>query len=153
MILSFWQKNRKNMLIFLMFDNLFYFVQYILLGAFSGAIVNVIGLFRVLFFRKKDETKLFKSNLILYIIIFLYIVSGFVSYSGINSLILIFVSIFYSYILWLDNPRHIRIGSAVMLLIWCIYNISVMAYVSAMFDGMLFVFAFMSFIKIDILKK
>lgn len=153
MILSFWQKKRKNMLIFLMFDNLFYLVQYILLGAFSGAIVNVIGFFRVLLFRKKGETDIFKSNLILYGIIFLYIVSGIFTYSGINSLILIFVSIFYSFVLWQDKPSQIRIGSSIMLLIWCIYNISVMAYASAIFDGILFVLTLISFVKIDVLKK
>ena len=153
MVLSFWQKNKKNMLIFLMFDNLFYIVQYILLGALSGAIVNVIGFFRVLLFRKIEKNNNSKSNLILCIILLLYIVSGIFTYSGINSLILIFVSIFYSFVLWQDKPSQIRIGSIIMLLIWCIYNIGVGAYASAIFDGILFILAFISFIKIDILKK
>lgn len=153
MILSFWQKNKKNMLIFLMFDNLFYLIQYILLGALSGAMVNVIGFFRVLLFRKIEKNNNSKSNLILCIILLLYIVSGIFTYSGINSLILIFVSIFYSFVLWQDKPSQIRIGSIIMLLIWCIYNIGVGAYASAIFDGILFILAFISFIKIDILKK
>ena len=43
-------------------------------------------------------------------------------------------SILYSVVLWQNNVKHIRIGTAVMMLAWFIYNISVNAYIAAVVE-------------------
>jgi len=152
MLLSSWQKTRNRVLSFLIFDSLFYFVQYILLGALSGAFTNIIGLIRTILFRYKENNKFLQNKLILYIIILMYLIIGIYTYDGLISIFPVIVSILYSIVLWQNNVKKIRIGTSLMLLSWLIYNISVSAYIGAIVEAVLFISSIIAIIKIDILK-
>jgi len=152
MLLSSWQKTRNRVLSFLIFDSLFYFVQYILLGALSGAFTNIIGLIRTILFRYKENNKFLQNKLILYIIILMYLIIGIYTYDGLISIFPVIVSILYSIVLWQNNVKKIRIGTSLMLLSWLIYNISVSAYIGAIVEAVLFISSIIEIIKIDILK-
>ncbi len=82
MLCSNWQKTRRKILFCLIFDGLFYFIQYILLKAYTGAFTNLISIVRVLTFNKKGTNDFFKKNYILYIILLLYIFIGIYTYSS-----------------------------------------------------------------------
>lgn len=153
MILSSWQKSRKNIFIFLLFDNIFYFLQYIALGAYAGAFTNVVGLFRTILFSKKGANKFLKTNYPLIIILILYVLINIVTYDGITSLFPAIASIIYAIVLWQDEPKKIRIGSAFMLAMWFVYNLFVGAYVGAVTEFILFISAVIALIKIDFLNK
>lgn len=153
MLLSSWQKTRKKVLALITIDSIFYFIQYILLGALSGALSNIIGIIRTTLFMSKEKYKILQKDAILYLIITLYIIIGIFSYNGIISTFPVIVSILYSIILWHDNVKTIRIGSAIMILSWVIYNIGVGAYVGALIETILFISSLLAVIKIDILKK
>lgn len=152
MIISMWQKTRKKMLWFLTFDNIFYTIHYMLLGAYAGAVNNVVGIFRTFTFGKKNTTEFYKKNYILYIIIFAYAVFGIVTYDGISSLFPSIASIIYCVVIWLDNPKNIRLGTAFMLLLWFLYNIGVKSYIGMITEGCLFIATVFAIVKIDILK-
>ena len=152
MLLSSWQKTRKKVLSFLIFDSLFYFIQYILLGALSGAFTNIIGLIRTIIFRYKENNKHLQNKIILYIIILMYLIIGIYTYDGIISIFPVIVSILYSVVLWQNNVKKIRIGTSLMLLSWLIYNVSVSAYIGAIVETILFISTIIAIIKIDILN-
>lgn len=152
MLLSSWQKTRKKVLSLLIFDSLFYFIQYLLLGALTGAFTNVIGLLRTIIFKYKDKYKLFQNKLILYLIIIIYIIVGIFTYSTPISIFPVVTSILYSVVLWQDNVKYIRIGTSIMILSWIIYNISVGAYVGAVVETILFISSVTAIIKLDILN-
>lgn len=152
MLLSSWQKTRKKALSFLVLDCIFYCLQYILLGAFSGALANIVGLIRTLVFRRKNDHKILQTKSVLYIIIVIYILTGILTYDGINSIFPIVTSILYSITLWQDDIRKIRIGNAVMIFGWFIYNITVGAYLGAVIEGILLISSLMAIIKLDIVK-
>ena len=61
MLCSNRQKTRRKILFCLIFDGLFYFIQYILLKAYTGAFTNLISIVRVLTFNKKGTNDFFKS--------------------------------------------------------------------------------------------
>ena len=151
MMLSSWQKSRKRIFAFLVFDNVFYFLQYIFLQAYSGAFTNVVGLFRTILFSKKGKNKFLSTNYPLIIVLILYVVINIFTYDGITSLFPAIASIIYAIVLWQDEPKRIRIGSAMMLLMWFIYNLYVKAYVGAVTEFTLFLSALIAIIKIDIL--
>lgn len=153
MMLSSWQKTRKRIFFFLLFDNIFYFLQFICLKAYSGAFVNVIGLGRTILFSNKGKNKFLQSNYPLYLIILLYIVVNFFTYDGITSLFPAIASIIYAIVLWQDNPKHIRIGSAIMLFMWFVYDLIVKAYVGGITEFILFLSAIIAIIEIDIKAK
>ncbi len=152
MIISMWQKTRKKMLWFLTFDNVFYTIHYMLLGAYAGAVNNVVGLFRTFTFGKKNTTEFYKKNYILYIVIALYAIFGVVTYDGISSLFPAIAAIIYCVVIWLDNPKNIRMGTAFMLLLWLLYNIGVKSYVGIITEGCLLISTVIAIVKIDILK-
>lgn len=149
MLLSMWQKTRKKVLTFLLLDSLFYSMQYILLGAFSGAFTNIVGLVRTLIFRNKEKHTNFQNKTILYITITLYIIVGILTYNGLPSIFPVVASILYSVVLWQNNVKHIRIGTAVMMLAWFIYNISVNAYIAAVVELVLLTSSIIAIIKLD----
>ena len=159
-VISSWQKTRKKMLFFLIFDTIFYTIQYLLLQAYVGACTNSVGLIRTITFSKKKSNKFFSTNWILYIIFLLYIIAGIVSlyFDGqlsekfsVISLFPIVASILYAIVLWQDKPKSIRIGSAIMLFMWCIYNIYVKAYLGAVVEFVLMCSTIIAIIKIDII--
>lgn len=153
MIVSSWQKTRKKILFFLFFDNIFYFIQYVLLGAFTGAYTNIVGLIRLVLFGFKGKNDFFKKNYCLYIICLLYVFVGLLTYTGISSIFPVISSVIYAIVLWQDNPKLIRIGTTIMLGMWCVYNLLVHAYVGALTEGIMCMSSILAIIKIDILKN
>lgn len=63
MMLSNWQKSKNKMMLFLTFDSILYFIQYMLLRAYTGAITNIISFFRVLIFSNKDKMIMKHKNI------------------------------------------------------------------------------------------
>ena len=153
MILSSWQKTRKKILFFLLFDNIFYFIQYILLNAYTGAYTNIVGLVRLGLFSYKGKNDFFKKNYCLYIICLLYIFVGCLTYNDVSSIFPVISSVIYAIVLWQDNPKLIRIGTTIMLGMWCIYNLLVHAYVGVLTEGIMCISSMLAIIKIDILKN
>ena len=153
MVLSSWQEKRKRIFFFLTLDNIFCFIEYFLLRAYTGAFTNVIGLIRLFMFSKKGKNKFFKTVWPLIIIIVLYTIVSILTYDNWTSLFPSIASIFYAFVLWQDKERNIRIGSSIMLLSWLIYNLLVGAYVGALSEGIMFISSVLAIIKIDILKK
>ena len=152
-VVSGWQKNRNKMLLFLMFDNIFYTAQYILLGAYTGAVTNIIGLLRTALFKKKGQFKYLKGNCILYIILIMYIWSCILTFDGIGSYLPLFASLVYAITLWQDDVKKIRFGTMIMYMFWIIYNIMYKAYAGAVIETILFISILIVIIKRDILDK
>ena len=152
-ILSSWQKDRSKILLFLIFDNIFFSVQYLLWGAYIGALTNGVCLLRTFTFRFKNKNKFFKTDLMLYIIIALHIIMGIIFYDGVASLFPVIASVIFAIVLWQENAKNIRIGNVVMVLMWFVYNLIVRAYVSALVELTLFICAVIGVIKIDIVRS
>lgn len=151
-IISSFQKTRKKMLIFLIFDPIFYTIQYILLNAYAGALSNIVGIIRTIMFSFKGKNKFFNSNYPLYIIIFLYLLINVFVYKSIYSLFPIIASIVYAFVLWQDKPKNIRIGSVFMFSMWLIYNLIVKAYVGVIVEFVLLISTIIAILKLDYSK-
>lgn len=150
MMLSSWQKSRKKMFTYLLFDNIFYFFQYIVLKAYSGAFTNIVGLIRTVIFSKKGSNKLMSTKYPLVIIIFLYVIINIFTYDGIISLFPAIASIIYAIVLWQDEPKNIRVGSSIMFGMWFVYNLIVRAYVAAFTELLLMISSIIAIIKLDL---
>ncbi len=152
-MLSSWQKSRDKIFTFLLFDNIFYILQYIILNAYAGALTNIVSLFRTILFKNKGKNKFLSSNYPLVIIIFLYIILNIFTYNSLFSLFPSVASIVYAIVLWQDEPKKIRMGSSFMLFMWFIYNLVVRAYVGAFTELSLFISSVIAIIKIDLKKN
>ena len=153
MLLSNWQKEKNKVLSLLILDSICYFMQYILLGALSGAFTNIIGLIRALIFKYKDKYKILNNKMILIIILIVYLIIGILTYNGIVSLLPVVASIIYTSTLWQNNIKIIRIGTLIMILAYFIYNMMVKAYTAGVVEGILLISSILAIINLDILKN
>lgn len=153
MLLSNWQKEKTKVLSLLIIDSICYFMQYILLGALSGAFTNILSLIRAIVFKYKDKYKILHNKMILIIILTIYLIVGLLTYSGIISLLPVVASIIYTSTLWQNNIKIIRFGTFIMILACFIYNIAVKAYTGALVEGILLISSILAIINLDILKN
>lgn len=124
LLISFWQKKRKKILFFQMLDSFFGVLQYLLLGAFTGGIINFLGAIRALFFSKSN------NKYYLYLFLALYIIASLITFNGIKSLIPLLAALIYTVVIWNKEEKNIRFFSIFVFMLWFIYDFLVKAYVS-----------------------
>ena len=134
LLLSFWQKKKTKILFFQVISSLFYAMQYLLLLAFSGAAVNIIGVIRDILFRNKNI-----KRKILYFFLIIYVAVGIFFWQGYLSLLPILASLMYTIVIYQKRENDIRKGSLLVSLIWIIYNLSVNAHVALVTESILLI--------------
>lgn len=152
LLLSSWQTSKKKALVYISLDSLFYIIQYALLGAYSGLFSNIVSFIRTLTFYFKDQNKFIQNKITIFLIAIAYLLVGILTYDGITSIFPVVVSILYTLSLWQDDVKIIRYSTALLVLGWFIYNISVGAYSSSIVEFILLVSSLISIIKLDIIK-
>ncbi len=113
------------------FANVVVAIQFFLLNAITGGIVSVINAIRCIvfyYYKRKDKKP---SLMVLLIFEVIAVGSGIISWQDIWSIIPIIVTVIYTYGLWQDDIKIIRVTTAIAGLGWAIYNVIVMAYVGA----------------------
>lgn len=148
--ISSWQKKKSKLYFFLLLNNIFYFLAFFIIKAYSGAFSNIIGIFRLFMFEKyynKDNRK------VLYFIMGLYIIMGIVTFQNIFSIMPIMSCLVHSTALWNKVPKNIRKGTAVMIFIWCTYDIILGLYFSALIEFISFISTCIAIYKLDFKSK
>ena len=146
-VISVWFKTKEKIVMCSVLANLFASIQFLLLGALTGTVISVINTIRclVFYFYKKKDMK--PSFVVLIIFEVVAIVSGIISWQNTWSLIPIIVAVIYTYGLWQDNVKVIRITTGIVGIGWAIYDVVVMAYVGAIQETTQFISAVISIYK------
>ena len=132
---SYQMKKRKNIILCSSVSRILYVVQYLLLGAYEGVVLDILGTFSSILSGYKDK-KFIKKNLKLtvwLINIFIFI-GGMLAYKNIFSLCPIIGVILHTSALWITDEKIIRRVSLIGSPFWLIYNLSSLAYGSAIGD-------------------
>ncbi len=140
-------KTKEKIVMCFVFANLVVTIQFFLLNAITGAIISIINTIRCIvfyYYKKKDKKP---SLMILLIFEIVAVISGIISWQNIWSIIPIIVTVIYTYGLWQDDVKVIRITTAVVGLGWAIYNGIVMAYVGAIQEFSQFVSATIALVR------
>ncbi len=153
MVIALFQKSKSKMLFWVIFNCIFFSLEYLFLAAFLGMGSNVVALGRTYLFKKKDEDKRFDSIWIYVIVMVLYTIIGIFTYDGLISLMPIIAEYIYATALWQKNVDHIRYGTAIMVVIWLIYDIIVQAYPSAICDTIVLISTLISIVKSKLESK
>lgn len=147
LLLSFWQRKRKQILHFQVLDSLFDIIQYLLLGAYTGSLISLLGSLRAYAFSKTNNT----LWLILFLI--LYIIASIFTYNGLISLFPLMAALTYTLVVWNKKEKNIRLFSILVFLLWFIYDILVGAYVSSITDSILILSNIIAYYKLDKNKR
>lgn len=154
MIISLFQKNKDKMLWYVVFNGVFFGIEYMLLGAYSGMFSNFFGIGRTIVSKEKETKESLNKWYVLLFFIVGYLVLGFISFDGkIISLFPIVAEIIYVLTLWQKSVKKIRIGTLIMVILWLIYDIIVQAYPSMITDLIVMTFTIVAIITKDILRK
>ena len=134
-LLSYQQKKRKNIILLNVTSRALYILQYLLLGAFEGALLDVVGILASLLAQNKDRP-IIKKHIRLFFILTsgIIIFSGLLLYEDIFSLFPIAGVLLHTGAFWLTNEKHIRRVSFIGSPFWMVYNLSQMAYSSSLGD-------------------
>lgn len=151
-VLSFQFKKHKHILLFRTINEGLFILQYFLLGAFSGAFLNFVGLFRNVIFSNRVEKG--KSNK-LYIIIFsvLFTAFGILTFDGFKSVMLILAKVLSTVAYGNKNTTVIRTVSFLTHVSYLFYNIAVFSLAGALSDGFLLVSLIIAIARFDILPR
>ena len=128
-VLSYQFKTRNKIILFNGASRVFYVLQYILLFAFEGAVMDVVALIVTVFAQRKDSKFFSKYPKVLILVSNLFIIgAGLALYKSPISLLPIFGVLFETGALWLKNEKHIRIVSFLGAPFWLVYNLVFCAY-------------------------
>ena len=152
--LSYQQKKRKNIIIWNVTSRILYIIQYIMLGAFEGAALDVLGTASSFAAQKKDN-RIIQKHLKLFIIIINSIIIGvgLLLYENIFSLFPIIGVILHTSAFWLNEEKVIRIISLCGSPFWLVYNLASCAYGSAIGDILTMLSIAIAIYRYDIRQK
>lgn len=125
-VLSFYKKKPITILVYQITANFAYAVHYFLLGGISGAILDIISIFRNITFIRIKDNKVIASL----IFIFLYLLITFLFYEDYYSIFPFFGNTVYLLSIIRKDRKSLLIGGILCSIFWLLYAIFVNSYVS-----------------------
>ena len=153
-ILSYQIKTRRGIIFCSAASRVFYVLQYILLGAFAGAALDIAAFVVSVLAQKKNCGPLKAHPRLLAIgsSIFLIVV-GMAFYENIFSIIAIAGVLFETGAFWLNREKHIRIVSFFGAPCWLAYNLASAAYGSAIGNVLVMLSILTAIVRYDVLGR
>ena len=151
-IIGMQQKRYSRIVICKMANELFASIHYLLLGGYTGMIINFTSIFTngVYFYRIKKG----KSTLPFQIVFgIMFVVIGALSWQGPVSLFAVSAKLLSSISLGVKSPRVIRIFNLISNPCWLMYNIFMRSFAGIFTDSLVITSVLIAVIRLDILKK
>jgi hypothetical protein len=134
-LLSYQMKRRSGIIIMNTASRVLYIIQYILLGAFEGAVLDVLGAFSAIIASRKDKGFIARHTLLCLVLMDTLIIgAGIYLYEDAFSLFPIVGVLLHTTAFWINDERIIRRVSIVGSPFWLTYNFVKKAYGSAVGD-------------------
>ena len=131
-LLSYQQKKRKNIILMNATSSMLYVLQYLLLGAFAGAVLDILSTISTVAAHNKNKGFIAKHTKWVVVAMNVSIfVAGMTMYENIFSLCPIAGAILQTSAFWITDEKRIRKVSFLAAPFWLVYNLVSMAYGSA----------------------
>ncbi len=148
------QKKRNRIILLNASSRVLYIVQYILLGAFEGAALDIMGTISSVLAQKKNAPFIKKHFKFFFIgINLLIIAAGLPLYKNIFSLFPIIGVLLHTGAFWIDDEKRIRQISLLGSPFWLIYNFVSRAYGSCVGDVLSIISLVTAMFRYDFKKK
>lgn len=115
-------RKRSSILLCKFTSDVIWAIHYILIGAYTGAALNILAMVRETVFYNKEK-KWASSKFWLYLFCTLTMLSGFLTWQGPTSLLPAVGSVCAVISFWCTKPINIRLLAAPAQGLWTIYNI------------------------------
>lgn len=148
---SYQLKSRKSIIICNVVSRFLYILQYLLLGAISGAVLDILGTISSVIAEKKDSALVRRYSKTIFILMSALMIASGVSISVINKnpldLFALVGILLQSGAFWLTKEATIRKVSLLGSPFWLTYNLSSKAYGSAVGDALTMISIIVAMIK------
>ena len=153
-LLGYLQKKRKSIILLNATSRLLYIIQYILLSAFEGAVLDVAGIISSFLAQKKDAAFVKKHLKVFIIGVNLLIVAmGLTLYKNVYSVLPIIGVVLHTSAFWIDDEKWIRRVSLLGCPFWLAYNFVSGAYGSCIGDLLSIVSLGIAMLRYDVLHR
>lgn len=126
-IISFQCKRHKTLMLFRTGNELFFALQYFLLGAYTGMAMNLVGCLRNTIFSKMVEEK--KNTMPMrFLFSGLFLLFSICTWAGLESILIAFAKIISTFAYGSKNTTLVRLLILVTSSSWLVYNIIVRSY-------------------------
>ena len=121
-VISFQKNTNKGILLFQTLTSSMFALQFFLLGAYTGSVMNVLGAIRnIVFYNRKSKLA---NKYTFYAIMILYVILGIVTYKNYFSILSIVGMLLSTIGFWIENPKYTRRISLISSPCFFVYNLS-----------------------------
>ncbi|MGN0989518.1 MAG: YgjV family protein [Eubacteriales bacterium] len=151
-ICSFQQNDRKKLMVFQIFATTLYSVHFVMLGAMSGAAMNMLCAVRAVVFYDRSK-KWVQSPVCPIIFSVLSVVLGVVTWAGPMTLLPTVATVLTSLSFWAKTPKSIRLFTLPASPMWLVYNILNRSYSGVLTECFVMTSIIVAMIRFDFPKK
>lgn len=145
--LSYYEKEKRQILFMQIFAYIFFTIHYYLLSGITGAICNFIGLGALITIYIFDKYKFKKKSLITSLFILLLFIINIISFQNIFSIFPMLASIIVLISFLDENENSIRGIGVVAALCWLVYAIAYKSYIAIIFEIVTLIGVGVAFLK------
>ncbi len=136
---TYFVKNKKVILIIICLEAFTYGLQYVFLHQYAGAILNMTGIIRCVWFYV-DDNRCKGQNILSLAFNFLIIYAlAIITYHSWIDCIALIGTCYFTFLIWQKNIKVYRWGSLPSSLIWLFYNIMVWSILGIVLEVILFI--------------
>ena len=150
-IIAFQFKKHGGIVFCKMTSELIFTLQYILVGAWTGAVLDFISVIRNLLYGYLVKKNRSTTPVIIVFVIFV-LITGFTTYAGFVSVLPIISKILTTVSYGMKNERLLRLITLPSCIFWIIYNLYVGTYAGSLADVFTLVSLLIAIYKFDLKK-
>lgn len=123
-------KKKSNILILQLLANVFYAIQYFILGYFSTGLMNLVSVFRCFTFGINAKKNKDNPFWLLLLILFTIFILSLIYCKTFLGLIPVFTTLLYTISTWQNKTKYLRYVFILCAILFAFYNFKVGAYIT-----------------------
>ncbi|MBQ0125181.1 MAG: YgjV family protein [Clostridiales bacterium] len=149
-VISFQYKKHSGIMLFRTLNESFFGVQYILLGAYTGAGINLLSCFRNVVFaeRVKKEKTTLPAQIIFSVI---FTVIGIITWEGPKSILIVVAKVISTFGYGMKNTKFLKITILFTASCWLVYNLFVGSIEGALCEAFTLCSIIVALIRMDLI--
>lgn len=154
--ITYWLHDRKQILIVSSIGQILICGAYLLLAAYSGALMAITAVIRNIVFLifMNEEKENSQRNVYIFTLIMVLIgIAAIITFDGLLSLLSVIATILYSYSVWQNKTLTYKLLGIPNSLLWGLYNLYVGSIMGVLFESVMLVFALSGYISEKSLRK
>lgn len=145
--LSYFKKNKKEILFMEIIAYIFFTIHYYLLNGITGAICNLIGLFALISIYLFDKYKLKNKYLVSIFFVIILLIINIVNFQNIYSIFPMIASTIVIISFLSNDENKIRIVGVISAICWLIYAIVYKSYIAIIFEVITLINVFLALFR------